>query len=203
MKNRFILRELSKAAMHEEISVEAREHAQIFIIATSTSDYTLTVDLKGKEASADILGVVIGRKTDTIKIRTLQKHSAPDTTSDLHIKSVLFDDAVSDYAGFIRVEVGAQKSNAYQRNDNLMLSSDAHALSNPGLEILANDVRCTHGATIGKINDEQLFYLQSRGITKEMAEQMIVSGFLEVLAEKIRDPKNKDMVVKKVSKFLV
>jgi Fe-S cluster assembly protein SufD len=85
----------------------------------------------------------------------------------------------------IRVEEDAQKTNAYQENRNLLLSADAHADSIPGLEIMANDVRCTHGATIGRVNREELFYLMTRGLTRQEAERLIVRGFFQDILDRI------------------
>ena len=114
----------------------------------------------------------------TNTLHTMQVHEAPDTTSDLLVKTVLRDHAKCLYDGGIRVEKAAQKTDAYQRNENLLLSEHAYAESKPSLEILANDVRCTHGATAGPIDEEELWYLATRGITKDKGEGLIALGFI-------------------------
>jgi Fe-S cluster assembly protein SufD len=110
---------------------------------------------------------------------------APNTTSDFAFKGALRDDASTVWRGMIRVERDAQKTNAYQENRNLLLSRSAHADSIPGLEILANDVRCTHGATLGQVDREQLFYLMARGLPRAEAERLIVRGFFQDVLDRI------------------
>ena len=116
---------------------------------------------------------------------TFQQHHAPNTTSDFAFKGVLREDASVVWRGMIRVEPDAQRTNAYQENRNLILSPTAHADSIPGLEILANDVRCTHGATISQVDREQLFYAMSRGLTRSDAERLIVRGFFQDVLDRI------------------
>ena len=116
---------------------------------------------------------------------TTQEHAAPNTSSDLFFKGVLADRSRAVWRGVIRVDKGAQKTDAYQENRNLLLSREAHADSIPGLEIEANDVRCTHGATIGQIDRLQLFYLMSRGLDREQAERLIVRGFFQPILDRI------------------
>jgi Fe-S cluster assembly protein SufD len=116
---------------------------------------------------------------------TQQNHLAPNTTSDLLFKGALRDRSRSVWQGMIYVAPGAQKTDGYQANRNLVLSSEARADSIPGLEILANDVRCTHGATVGKVDADQLFYLRSRGIPYPDAERLIVEGFFDPIMQRI------------------
>jgi Fe-S cluster assembly protein SufD len=116
---------------------------------------------------------------------TQQNHLAPNTNSDLLYKGALLDESRSVWQGMIYVAPGAIGTDGYQANRNLILSKNAHADSIPGLEILADDVRCTHGATVGKIDEGELFYLQSRGIPKKEAEQLIVMGFFAPIMARI------------------
>ncbi|MGN6378136.1 MAG: Fe-S cluster assembly protein SufD [Gaiellales bacterium] len=116
---------------------------------------------------------------------TTQEHGAPNTTSDLAFKGVLDDRARAVWRGVIRVDKDAQKTDAYQENRNLLLSTDAQATPIPGLEIQANDVRCTHGATVGQVDQAQLFYLMARGLTRGQAQRLIVRGFFEDVLERI------------------
>ncbi|MEX2611961.1 MAG: Fe-S cluster assembly protein SufD, partial [Gaiellaceae bacterium] len=119
-------------------------------------------DLAGPGATSRVTGAYFADGTQHLDYDTFQEHMAPNTTSDFAFKGALRDKARAVWRGMIRVEEGAQKTNAYQENRNLLLSKTAHADSIPGLEILANDVRCTHGATLGQVDREQLFYLMSR-----------------------------------------
>ena len=140
-------------------------------------------------ARSDMLAINIGKRDQEFDQRTLQDHLKPDTTSDLLYKNALFDKARTIFSGLIRVEPGAHRTDAYQKVRNLLLSDDAEANSMPGLEILADDVRCTHGATAGEIEPEEFFYLLSRGINEAAAKALIVRGFLnEVVDHLERSP---------------
>ena len=134
--------------------------------------------LVGQGGRSDMLAVSIAGGGQELDQRTLQDHQQPDTASDLLYKNSLSDRARTIFAGLIRVEPHAHHTDAYQKVRNLLLSDEAEANSMPGLEILADDVRCTHGATSGQIDGEELFYMLSRGLHELTAKQLIVSGFL-------------------------
>ncbi len=142
-------------------------------------------DLAGQGATSRVTGAYFADGAQHLDYDTYQRHIAPSTTSDFAFKGVLRDTATAVWRGMIRVEEGAQKTNAYQENRNLLLSRDAHANSIPGLEILANDVRCTHGATLGQVDREQLFYLMSRGLSRAEAERLIVRGFFQDVLDRV------------------
>ena len=141
--------------------------------------------LAGQGATSRVTGAYFVDGTQHLDYDTFQEHIAPNTTSDFAFKGALNDKASSVWRGMIRVEKDAQKTNAYQENRNLMLSETAHADSIPGLEILANDVRCTHGATLGQVDREQLFYAMARGLTRADAERLIVRGFFQDVLDRI------------------
>jgi Fe-S cluster assembly protein SufD len=142
-------------------------------------------DLAGAGATSRVTGAYFADGTQHLDYDTFQEHMAPHTTSDFAFKGALRDTATTVWRGMIRVEREAQKTNAYQENRNLLLSKDAHADSIPGLEILANDVRCTHGATLGQVDREQLFYLMARGLSRAEAERLIVRGFFQDVLDRI------------------
>jgi Fe-S cluster assembly protein SufD len=142
-------------------------------------------DLAGEGATSRVTGAYFADGTQHLDYDTFQEHIAPNTTSDFAFKGALRDTATTVWRGMIRVERDAQKTNAYQENRNLLLSKDAHADSIPGLEILANDVRCTHGATLGQVDREQLFYLMTRGLSRAEAERLIVRGFFQDVLDRI------------------
>jgi Fe-S cluster assembly protein SufD len=142
-------------------------------------------DLAGQGATSRVTGAYFADGTQHLDYDTFQEHMAPSTTSDFAFKGALRDKARTVWRGMIRVEEGAQKTNAYQENRNLLLSKTAHADSIPGLEILANDVRCTHGATLGQVDREQLFYLMSRGLNRAEAERLIVRGFFQDVLDRV------------------
>lgn len=141
--------------------------------------------LQAPGAHSEMLALTIAHGTQEFDQRTLQIHQAPNTSSNLLYKNALLDTAKTIFSGLIVVDPDAQKTDAYQSNRNLMLSDDAEAHSLPGLEIQANDVRCTHGATSARIPAEQEFYLQSRGIRKAQADELLVFGFFEEVLGKL------------------
>jgi Fe-S cluster assembly protein SufD len=136
-------------------------------------------------ARSQVNGVMFTRDKQHLVYNTLQHHVAPHCTSDFLYKSVLQDRSRTVWRGMIKVDSGAQKTDGYQRNDNLMLSDKARADSIPGLEIQADDVRCTHGSTSGRIDEELIFYAQSRGFTRGEAMRMIVTGFFQQIFDRI------------------
>lgn len=141
--------------------------------------------LTGEGARSDLLAVSIADGIQEFDARTLQDHASPHTTSDLLYKNALNDRARSIFGGLIRVEPHAHFTDAYQKVRNLLLSDDAEANSMPGLEILADNVKCTHGATSGQIDADEMFYLQARGIPPAVARQLLVSGFLNEVIERL------------------
>lgn len=149
---------------------------------TKTNSY---FELVGAGAKAYVHGFMFGDQRQHFDLHTLQKHLAEQTTSDLFIKSALKDRARSVYQGMIQVAPGAQRTDAYQANRNLLLSDTARADSIPGLEILANDVRCTHGATVGTVDAEQMYYLMTRGLPRDDAQRLVVEGFFAPVLDRI------------------
>jgi Fe-S cluster assembly protein SufD len=142
-------------------------------------------DLAGPGATSRVTGAYFADGSQHLDYDTFQEHIAPNTTSDFAFKGALRDTATAVWRGMIRVEKDAQRTNAYQENRNLLLAPTAHADSIPGLEILANDVRCTHGATLGQVDREQLFYLMARGLSRAEAERLIVRGFFQDVLDRI------------------
>jgi Fe-S cluster assembly protein SufD len=142
-------------------------------------------DLAGPGATSRVTGAYFADGDQHLDYDTFQEHIAPSTESDFAFKGALRENASAVWRGMIRVEEDAQKTNAYQENRNLLLSDKAHADSIPGLEIMANDVRCTHGATLGKVNREDLFYLMARGLSRAEAERLIVRGFFQDVLDRI------------------
>ncbi len=159
---------------------------------------TFNVQLGADLARADVTSRLLGPGCDSQMLalwladheqhydhHTLQHHIAPNAHSDLLFKGALLGKATSVFRGLIRVDRGAQLTDAYQTNRNLLLSEDAHAVSLPSLEIEADDVRCSHGATIGQVEPEQLFYLMSRGLTRNQAERLLVRGFFDEVLQRL------------------
>jgi Fe-S cluster assembly protein SufD len=142
-------------------------------------------DLAGEGATSRVTGAYFTDGDQHLDYDTFQEHIAPNTTSDFAFKGALRDTSTAVWRGMIRVEKDAQKTNAYQEDRNLMLSPTTHAVPIPGLEILANDVRCTHGATVSRVDREELFYAMSRGLSRGDAERLIVRGFFQDILDRI------------------
>ncbi len=143
------------------------------------------VSLVGEGAHSQVNGVLFTQGKQHLVYNTLQHHEAPHCRSDFLYKAALQDKSRTVWRGMIGVDPEAQKTDGYQRNDNLLLSDQARADSIPGLEILADDVRCTHGSTSGKVDEELIFYAQSRGFTRKEAVRMIVTGFFQQIFDRI------------------
>ncbi|HLA67882.1 MAG TPA: SufD family Fe-S cluster assembly protein [Acidimicrobiia bacterium] len=139
----------------------------------------LGVELVGNGAGASIVGAYFGDREQTLDYRYFMRHGALSTTSEMFLKGAVADHARSVFSGLIRIEPEGQKSNAHQTNRNLVLSDGAEAHSVPNLEILANDVRCGHGSAVGPLDEEQRYYLMSRGLDPDRADRLQVKGFFE------------------------
>ncbi len=145
--------------------------------------------LVGRGGHSEMLSLTASHRHQEFDQRTFQEHVADHTVSDLLYKNALADESRTIFAGMIDVDPKAQQTNAYQSNRNLLLSGTAEADSLPGLEIMANDVRCTHGSTTGQINDEELFYMRQRGIPLRVARRLFVIGFFDEVISRLKDAK--------------
>ncbi|MBA3314939.1 MAG: Fe-S cluster assembly protein SufD [Planctomycetota bacterium] len=160
------------------------------------------VILDGRSSTAEVNGVTFAVGRQQLSYYTQQNHNAPDTRSDLLYKTVLRDRANVVWRGMIRVEKEATRTDGYQRCDSLMLSDHARSDSIPGLEIETDDVRCTHGATTGRVDAEQIFYCRSRGLTEFEAMHMIVEGFFHQIYDRIPVQAVRDVLGAAVEKKL-
>jgi Fe-S cluster assembly protein SufD len=150
--------------------------------------------LAGQGSEARVTGGYAGGAGQHLDFDTLQEHAAPNTNSDLAFRGVLAAGSTAVWRGMIKVDPGAQQTDAFQESRNLLLSPEAHADAIPGLEILADDVRCTHAAAIAQVDKEQLFYLTSRGLGDEAAKALIIEGFLESLVERLAEGPVRDSI---------
>lgn len=150
--------------------------------------------LAGPGASAKVTGAYAGLGRQHLDYDTTQEHAAPNTTSDLAFRGLLQGRSSSVWRGMIKVDPGAQQTDAFQESRNLLLSKRAHADSIPGLEIEANDVRCTHAAAVAQIDHDQLFYLRARGLPKPVATRLVIEGFMQELVERFQDGPAREIV---------
>ncbi len=158
-----------------------------YIVYFKNLSGTFTFELKERDIDLEIYGLFVGENQDKFTVETIQRHLAPNSTSNLLIKGVFYDESKFIYQGLIRLEKKAQKSHAYQKNQNLIMSDKCFVDSRPFLEILANDVFCTHGSTTGRLNRDQLYYLETRTLDKKIAEKLIIDGFIQEIPDKIRN----------------
>ena len=165
------------------IRVVAARDAQITLaeagLGGTLARLHLAVDLEGRGSSASIIGAFFGDRSQVLDYRYFMRHIGENTTSDMFLKGAVEDEALSIFTGLIRLEESAQGTNAFQTNRNLLLSEDAAAQSVPNLEILANDVKCGHASTVGPLDEEQRYYLMSRGLDQKRADRLQVRGFFE------------------------
>ncbi len=148
--------------------------------------------LAGRGSSARVTGAYVGQGRQHLDFDTTQEHAAENTFSDLAFRGVLTDRATAVWRGMIRVDPGAQQTDAFQESRNLLLSSRAHADAIPGLEIEADDVRCTHAAAVAQVDPEQLHYLRSRGLPQALAERLVIEGFVAELIERTPEGATRD-----------
>ncbi|MBI5019056.1 SufD family Fe-S cluster assembly protein [Candidatus Gottesmanbacteria bacterium] len=202
-KDTTIVKAVTRGTFREDFAVGKNAHLIVVYVVAAKGKMELypSVHLTGAGATATLIGLVTGTGSAEVKMSTLQHHKAPNTTSNLLVKSILSDNSSFAYDGSITVDKKAQKTDAYQRNENMLLDTETQAISSPALEILANDVRCTHGATVKTIDENELWYLASRGIDPESARAMIASGFLRSAFSLIQDDDTRSRVETMVSEL--
>jgi Fe-S cluster assembly protein SufD len=185
---------------HEKIKVA--ESAEVnWFYAGLGSHFTksfLELDLSGRRSAGKMKGIYFTDSDQFMDLDTRQNHLASNTTSDLLFKGILDDQSQSVWQGMIYVAPDTVNADGYQANRNLVLSSEAKTVSIPGLEILADEVRCTHGATVSEIDRDQIFYLTSRGIPRTEAEKLIVGGFIDEVLSEISHPEVKSAIQSKL-----
>jgi len=187
---------------HASVGRDAKLITLNFALGGKLARADVEVELQGPGAESDMLGLVFGERRQQFDFHTLQGHRSHDTRSDLLFKSALDDESHSGYTGVITIDKGAQRSDAYQANRNLMLSDGARADTEPMLEIEADDVRCTHGATVGPIDEETLFYVESRGLSPDDGARLLVEGFFSEVFQKFGDDRVTKDLADKVSPHL-
>lgn len=170
---------------HTQLAENAHLDWGVFTTGSIWHAAKMTIDLQGAGAESTTYGLFCGAGARTAEHRTVQNHSCPRAKSDLVFKSLLAGKSHSVYQGMIRVEKAAQRTDAYQASRNLILSPTAHAETIPRLEILADDVRCSHGATVGTVDVNMLFYLMTRGLSRAQALAMAAEGFAEEVIRRV------------------
>lgn len=174
--------------------IDLNKHKKDKVVFDKPGDYVafmhnqsrqITFDITSQNVNLQVYGIFIGRDKDVFDLSSIQHHKAPHSKSNLTIKGVFYDEAKFVYKGLIRIEKNAKGTTSFQKNQNLKLSPKAFVESDPHLEILTNDVKCGHGSSTGKLNEEDIYYLKSRGLTKKTAEKLLIEGFLNEILGKV------------------
>lgn len=181
-------------AQHATVGRDARLDWVALGFGSRSGHVLMQTRLAGEGAEARVTGAYATHASQHIDFDTTQEHAAPNTTSDLAFRGVLQDRSSAVWKGNIIVDPGAQKTDAFQDSRNLLISKRAHADSIPGLEIQANDVRCTHAAAVAQVDPEQLFYLRSHGISESEAKRLVIEGFLAALVERFEEGAVRDVL---------
>jgi Fe-S cluster assembly protein SufD len=182
------------ATQRAEVARDGRLDWAALGFGSANGKVRMETRLAGPGSEARVTGGYAGGAGQHLDYDTTQEHAAPNTNSDLAFRGVLAAGATAVWRGMIKVDPGAQQTDAFQESRNLLLSTDAHADAIPGLEILADDVRCTHAAAVAQIDADQLFYLTSRGLDPAEAKSLIIEGFLESLVERLAEGPVRDEV---------
>jgi Fe-S cluster assembly protein SufD len=175
------------ASQRAEVGREASLDWVALGFGSARGKVRMETKLAGRGSSARVTGAYAGDGVQHLDYDTTQEHAAEDTTSDLAFRGVLAERATAVWRGMIRVDPGAQRTDAFQESRNLLLSTDAHADAIPGLEIEADDVRCTHAAAVAQVDAEQLYYLRSHGLDEGDAKSLVVEGFLQELVQRAKE----------------
>ncbi len=171
------------------VTLAAGAHAKIVFAAVSEAEleYDYNILLEGPEAEVELYGVMMARESGSVRVRTALRHNAPHCRSNQQVRGVASERGYGLYDGLVYVAPDAQKTEAYQQSRNLLLSPEARIQTQPQLEIYADDVKCSHGATVGQMNEEQIYYMRQRGLSEEDARRLSLSGFVGEIVGHIDD----------------
>ena len=192
---------VSEAQLCRQIEVPAGESRDMILLVYPgvSTDIALNVELQGEGAQANIYGAYVCGADERVKIAVDMHHKMPHCNSRQLFKGIAGGKSRVDFYGKIIVAQDAQRTEAYQENHNILLSDDARVDTKPQLEIYADDVKCSHGATIGRLNEEEQFYMRSRGITLEDAKVLQMISFLAPVLENIQDPERRESLTEQLS----
>ena len=182
------------ATQRAQVERDARLDWTALGFGSANGKVRMETNLAGPGSEARVTGGYAGGPGQHLDYDTTQEHAAPNTNSDLAFRGVLAAGSTAVWRGMIRVDPDAQQTDAFQESRNLLLSTEAHADAIPGLEIEADDVRCTHAAAVAQVDRDQLFYLTSRGLAEAEAKSLIIEGFLESLVERLAEGPVRDEI---------
>ncbi len=179
--------------------LDIKSSQKVFLIAEKSGEIDIEMRILAPDIEVDLYGIVSISSEEKVSIKTTSNHLAPSSTSRVHIKSVLMGNSSFNFDGIIKIANGSALSDAYLQNDNLMVGDGSTVNSLPKLEILADDVKASHGVTISSFDEEQLYYLLSRGIEQNKAEKILCNGFLNEIVQKVG---KEELMNSKVLEFL-
>lgn len=168
---------------HAVEKIKVKNNGTYLLIGLDGGSIDLEFALENENSSFELYGIIIGRNSDEYKINIVSDHKVRNALSRVHVKSVMFDKSKLEFNGLIKIDPGADLSDAYLKNDNLLIGEDAVVNSSPQLEIKADDVKASHGVTISTISELDLFYLRSRGLTQLEAKELLVQGFINEILQ--------------------
>lgn len=194
------------ASVAEDCKVLLEEGARLTYILFATKGWEgkpkICFEFVGKNSELQCLGVIVGTENSIFAFETVSRHLVPNTKASYRVRAAMFDRSVVDYKGNLVITKAAQMTDTYLSHDTLLLSDFARAKSVPALEIEADDVKAGHAATIGKVDEELMFYLLSRGISSKEAEQLLINGFFESQLALIPDEEIREALKNKIVKAL-
>ena len=173
---------------------EVQKNLDLFLVATNSFEYELEVHLNSENSSSNIYVLLLGNQSKTFNLNITSRHNARSTFSRVHVKSVLSNGSILNFEGLIRIESSGLYSDAYLQNDNLLITSDSIVNTSPQLEILADDVKVSHGVTIKDIDEEYKFYLTSRGLSVGQSKGLIIKGFINDLLKRLSVDQRKELL---------
>lgn len=186
-KSQTLIDALDQPSIRYEVAASVQLTYIVPVLTSIAEPRDREIVLAGDRAAADIFGIFLGQDDDFLKLKLDTTHASPNTRGRTEFRAVLAGKSILEFDGMIKILKDAQNSNDFLQQDSLMLSKDAKANAVPGLEIEANEVKASHGATAKPVDPEQKFYLMSRGLSEEQAEAMIVQGFLVPILKKVHD----------------
>lgn len=168
---------------HSVQNIKIKNNGTYLLVGLDGGSVDLEFSLENENSSFELYGILIGRNSDEFKVNVVSHHKVKDALSRVHIKAVMFDESKFDFNGLIKIDAGAILSDAYLKNDNLLIGDNAVVNSSPQLEIKADDVKASHGVTISTIDEIDQFYLRSRGLTDQESKELLVEGFINEILQ--------------------
>lgn len=171
------------------LSLEAGAHAKVVFAAVIEGElsYDYQIELCGEGAEVELYGVFVARGEGRVRVHTDMRHNAPGCHSDQQVRGIAGERGYGLFDGLVYVAPDAQKTEAYQQSRNVLLAPTARIQTQPQLEIYADDVKCSHGATVGQMNEEQIYYMRQRGLSEEDARRLQLGGFMQEIVDKVTD----------------